>query len=424
MLEHLDKFSPEAITILAVVAAGLLVLFLCGQFRRIPRQIAPALMTSLGILGTFVGIHIALSSLKSERGGETVVSTADIFVLINGMQTAFATSLLGLASAILSRFVWSWSWSPHATKPEPSPEQEQILGHLNAIKMAIAGNGDASLSAQIQNLREESREGFNKMDGLADTIRDALVTNLEKLMDDLRDIIGKQLGEQLSELITNIEEALIKQFGKTFVEFNEAVQALKRWQEDHRQHVEQLTAAFEQAAQGIEKIRDDCAKIPLTMENLRVVVEAAVVHTENLNERLNAFADMKKQAEESFPAIKENLDSVGRDLAASAKGLNDMEVTIRDAFAASKRETENIVKQHTAEVDKVVGNMREKMEQAQRDIAGSIEGALQEASQKFAEEMNSEVDRIAREWGGNLVSIADRCAETIRAVEQSSAHRQ
>lgn len=413
MLEHLDKFSDDAKTILAVVLAGLVVLFVCGHIRRIPRQIVPALMTSLGILGTFTGIYIALIPLEFERG----IKQDDIAALVIGMRTAFATSLLGLAFAILSRCVWSWS--SRETKPEPSPEQTQILEHLDAIKQAIAGDGDSSLVTQIQKMRDESRDGFQKLDGLSETIREALVGNLEKLMADLREIVGKQLGEQLSGLIDSIEKALIEQFGKTFVEFNDAVKALKKWQEDHRLQVEQLTAAFEQTAQGIEKIRNDCAEIPATMEKLRVIVEAANVHTENLTARLESFADMKKQAEESFPVIKGNLDRIGMDLAESAKGLNEMESTIKSAFAASRQETENIVKQHTAEVGQVVGNMRDAMEQAQRDMTNSIKRLVDETSQQFAEEIN----RVALKWGSDMASVAERCEETIRAIEQSEQRR-
>ena len=406
--------SADAIVIF--VTAGLVVFFWCGHRGTISKQIAPALMTSLGIFGTFWGIFNALAAFATRDGLLPQNITESIAGLLSGMSTAFVTSLLGLGAAILTKFIWSLP--KETAKPEQSPEQKQILDHLDAIKRAIAGDDDASLVTQIQKLRDENRDGFKKMDGLAEAIRDALVGNLQKLMDDLREIIAERLGDQLEQLIIRIEDALVKKFGETFVQFNEAVQALKQWQEDYRSEVERLTIAFDQSAQGISKIREDCETIPATMENLRVVMDAAVIHTENLTTKLEAFAAMKEQAEQSFPTIKENLDRIGNDLAASAQGLNQMEETIRDAFVASKQETENIVKQHTAEVGQMVGNMRETMEQAQRDIADKIDGTVQEASRKFAAAMNSEIDRITKEWGEKMVGIAERCAETMRAVNQ------
>lgn len=384
-------------------------------------------MTSLGILGTFVGIYKALSAF-ADGGGispqqDITELTESINGLLNGMYTAFFTSLLGLGSAFISKILWSWQ-SKNSPPPTPSPEQKQILEHLDAIKRAIAGDDDSSMVSQIKNLRTDTNDGFKKMDGLAETIRVALVDNLQNLMADLREIIGKQLGEQLQQLINNIEEALIKQFGKTFVEFNEAVQALKKWQEDHRQQVERLTLAFDESAKNIEKIRAECEAIPATMEKLRVVVESAATHTENLAIHLEAFADMKKQAQESFPTIKENLDKIGNDLASSTKGFGEMEATIKAAFAASKQETENIVKQHANEIQTMLGGMTATMTQAQRDMANKINGTVQEASDKFAKEINAEIDRLTKTWGDNMVGIAERCGEIMKAVEQSAANRQ
>ena len=122
-------------------------------------------------------------------------------------------------------------------KEASSDERYQVLDRLDAIKQAISGDDDSSLVTQFQKLRDENRDGFSKLDSLNETIRDALLKNLDSLIEDLREIIGKQLGDALKNLIENIEEALIKQFGKTFREFNEATQAIKRWQEEHRNQV-------------------------------------------------------------------------------------------------------------------------------------------------------------------------------------------
>ena len=307
VLSVFNSVSPASVV--WIVSGGIVVLFFCGLFGIISRQAVPALMTSLGILGTFWGIFIALHPLKD--GGFAPEKINDsIQSLLEGMTTAFVTSLLGLAAAIIFRFSWLFiarivlSLSRIFGKNPPStPEHKDMIERLDAIKQAISGGDDSSMVSQMKQLRVDTQDGFKKLDGLADTIRDALVKNIEGLMKDLREIIGEQLGEQLKKLIANIEEALINQFGKTFVEFNEAVQALKKWQEDHRVQVEQLTAAFAQTAQGIDKIRADCESIPATMEKLRVILESATAQIEDLTARLNAFADMKKQAEESFPAI-------------------------------------------------------------------------------------------------------------------------
>ena len=263
-------------------------------------------------------------------------------------------------------------------------------------------------------MRDENRDGFKKLDGLSEAIRDALVKNLEGLTEEIRDIIGRQLGESLKQLITNIEEALIKQFGSTFVEFNAATQAIKKWQEDHRNQVEQLTNAFDLAAGRIAQIAADCQAIPSTMEQLRETVVIAREDVNLLNQQLVAFAGMREQAQEAFPTIKQYLDKVGEDLAQSAQGFDGLRTTIQQA----EEETRRIARLHTENVESLAAGMRETLEQAQRSSADKVAGIVDNAINKFTQEINRELDRVAVAWGENMVGIAERVAEAIRKEEQ------
>ena len=387
----------------------LALLFAVGIISERHRSSAPALMTSLGILGTFCGIFLALYPLDFSPGkmNDSVQS------LLEGMRTAFITSLFGLAAAIIFRLTAS-RLSRLITPDETIPiERRQVLDRLDAIKQAISGEGDASLVTQFQKLRDENRDGFSKLDGLNETIRDALLKNLDTLIQDLREIIGKQLGDSLRELIQNIEEALIKQFGKTFIEFNEATQAIKRWQEDHRNQVERLTEAFNLSAEKIRQIADDCERIPETMEQLRATITLAKTNVDSLNSVVEAFADMRKSAEESFPVIKQHLDKVGEDLAQSARAFDGLEEIIRNTFKNAEEETANIVKNHSKNLELMTGNLRDALESAQRESSEKIKQIVHDSLQEFNRQMGNSVNTLAREWGGNMVSIAEQCADLI-----------
>ena len=292
------------------------------------------------------------------------------------------------------------------------------LDRLDAIKQAISGEGDSSMVTQMQKMRDENRDGFEKLDGLAETIRDTLAKNLEGLTEEIRDIVGKQLGESLRNLIESIQKALIEQFGATFIEFNEATQAIKRWQEDHREQVEQLTAAFKLAADRITQIAAECEKIPPTMERLQGIVVTADRDVEALNRQVEAFAGMRQQAEDSFPVIKGYLDEIGANLAESAKGFSGLEDTIRSAFQSAEQETRRIAQQHSQDVQSVAAGMRETLENAQRDSAQKVTGIVESTIKQFSDEINNELNRVARAWGSQMTSIAERCAEAIRAVER------
>lgn len=436
IIDFLAVLSPESI--IFGVFLGLGIFWVSGVTGFINRQSIPSLMTTLGILGTFMGILIALAPLDFSAGqiNESVQK------LLEGMKTAFMTSLFGLASAIVFKF---WHQASIRSQAQKSTEQN-LASHLDAIRQAISGEGDSSLVTQIQKLRDENRDGFAKLDGLTETVRDALAKNLEDLTQEIRDIIGKQLGESLQLLIENIEKALIEQFGTTFVQFNEATQALKKWQDDHRQQVEQLTATFAQTAQGIEKISAECAHIPGTMENLRRILEAVNSQVADLTARLEAFSEMRQKAIDAFPEIKKNFDKIGDDLRSSAEGFNGLESVIQKTQQDAKESVELIAQSYAKNVEKMTSDMfktmeksqqevtanaeryakhveetangmRETMTNSQREAADRIAAIIDAAMKRYADEVSAQLDQIARSWGENLVSIAERCAESIREID-------
>ena len=400
--------------ILIIVSLALCYFFVRGYSKPTWRPSAPALMTSLGILGTFAGIFVALYEFDASPGQ----MNASISAFLSGMRTAFVTSLLGLLFSIVFRS-FEHRFPVETNEQDPlAIEQRNVIEKLDAIRLAIAGDGDSSIVTQIQSLRIENRDGFKKMDGLAETIRDSLLKNLDSLIDDLRNIIEKQLGESLRDLIRNIEEALIKQFGSTFVQFNEATQAIKKWQEDHRLQVEKLTEAFNLAVRGMAGIVEGCQSIPPTMEQLRPIVETAHRNIESLNRQVEAFAGMRKQAEESFPAIKSNLDKIGENLSSSAKGFETMEETLKKAFESAEEQTRRVANLHAENVERITAKMIQTLEGAQQESAARVTEIVESAIRKFSGEVSEELDRVATAWGSNLVSIAERCSEAITEVDR------
>ena len=453
-------------------------------------NISPTLMISIGIIGTFWGTLIALSEFQTDGIGDSNIVNRKAMVesipaVLGGMKTAFVTSLIGLSFAFISKI--AFIIIPRKAPPPLPVEQDMkallkeikdgIIGESDKslssqlsilqseyrdsakeLKQAIAGDTESSIAGQLTKLRNENFKGFEKLDGrlngLAEAIQESLVKNLQELMKQIDDVIVNQLTKQLqktndllhkqlSEMLDRIEEALIKQFGETFKQFNEATQAIKKWQEEHKEHVEQLTAAFQETAQGIGKIRADCESIPATMQELtRLMGE--------LDERLKAFAEMKTQAEQSFPIIKENLDAVGNDLRSAAAGFEGMGDTITQTYQQARilaakhiaaanehiekveteinqainkvsestqkmmEESENVSTQHSQEMKKIIDEVQNASQRCTQDT----QEALTEMAEKHAQAINDLMEGIAQSWGENMVGIAEKAAEIIRQGRQ------
>ena len=355
--------SEEVFGLVLFLLVGL---FIGGWQNWLSRQAVPGLMTSVGIFGTFWGVFIALYPLDFAPDK----MTESIEALVDGMKTAFVTSLVGMGSGILTKAFWSRGGTDTAKKSW-SPEHQDIAKRLDAIKDAIAGGDSSSMVEQIKSLRTDTNDGFKKLDGLAEAIQGALIKNLENLIEQVQSLVSEQLGSALENLVKEIQKALIEQFGATFVQFNEAVQALKKWQEDHRDHVEQLTEAFDQSARGIQNIRENCATIPETMEQVAQIIGVASAQLGALTQHLAAFEEMREKAANALPEIRDHLNQIGEDLKES---VDTMRKSLQDSITA---------------------------------IGGT-----------FEKEMTEEANRVVRLWGNNMAAIAEQVEERIRAVDQ------
>ena len=517
LTKALSVVSPDGITILVlVVCIILLIPCLNKKAREITptlSEIAPTLMVSAGIIGTFWGTFIALAAFETGAGAEEMINS--IPVVLGGMKSAFITSLIGLLFAFCSRaymklFVPEAEPKPNQIEKDFSDLLREIkkgisdegetslstqIGKLQAqyrdstseLKQAIAGDGDSSIATQLTKLRNENSDGFRAMNEqfakLSETIGDSLGEKMQALIDEIRESIregiAKQLEqtnallrEQLTEMLERIEEALIKQFGETFKQFNEATQAIKKWQEDHRQHVEQLTAAFELTAKGIEQIRTNCDSIPATMQTLQDLLG-------ELDERLKAFAEMKTAAEQSFPIIKDHLDKIGADLQKSAEGFDGLEQTITSAYTKaselaqqhieeSRQHIENVGNQINLTAEKVSTAAQSMMDSFNQQATATIEQTakktedmlaesrnasvkhqedirnvvnmvttqseecvqetqkiLQQMAEDHAKKINDVMAGIAQRWGANMISIAVEAAKRIqdaKQIEAATAH--
>lgn len=115
---------------------------------------APTLLTSLGILGTFTGIVIGLLNFDPTQ------LDASIGKLLNGLKTAFITSIAGMFAGIFFKVVSTIWLKPTEAESESEVEPADILAKLDeqtrlleSTRDAVAGSEESSLAGQVKLLR-------------------------------------------------------------------------------------------------------------------------------------------------------------------------------------------------------------------------------------------------------------------------------
>ena len=180
---------------------------------------SPALLTTIGVLGTFVGIFIGLVNFDVGNIDKSVP------LFLEGMKVAFVTSILGMGSAVFLRV--TYAAVPRKALAE-SVGPEEIYSVLTDIR-----DGQNTTREGFENLTSEFRQFAETM---AEDNSKALIEALEQVIRDLN---------------THIY-LLNEQFGENYKQLNEAVGALLSWQDQYKDHVEKLTDQLQRSLDGIE----------------------------------------------------------------------------------------------------------------------------------------------------------------------------
>ena len=226
--------------------------------------IAPGLMTSLGILGTFVGIFLGLLDFDIRTPDRSLPT------LLEGLKVAFGTSILGLAAAVLDRL------------DKGVGESNRLAGTgFERLGKALSDDNDTSIVGQLQRLRSavadvESgmRRGF-----------EAQIDEFKKFAEHMSAAFSEAIIKELQAVIREFNEKLSEQFGDNFKQLNEAVGRLVEWQDEYRRQMEELKAALDNAVAGIQVSREALGGIEAAAANIPAHLDAMEQSNRALNDQ-------------------------------------------------------------------------------------------------------------------------------------------
>ncbi|GAL03971.1 putative membrane protein [Photobacterium aphoticum] len=372
----------------------------------------PNLLTSLGILGTFVGIVSGLMDFDPKNIDGSIES------LLGGLKTAFLTSLMGMATSILYKGVDGFINRKEETEDvhDIGPEQihrvmmKQLEASEEIIK-SIRGEEESSLGSQIRLLRSDLNDGNKQLVKLAQSAEvkhDEFQLKLWQKMEEFGDLLSKSATEQvinaLKEVIVEFNDKLTEQFGENFKRLDESVKKLVDWQENYRHQLEDMAEKYQLGVDAIaltEKsvasINERAESIPVTMEKLHQVMELGHGQVTELEERLEAFKDLRDKAVEAMPQIREHMDETISTIGQSVQAASTH-------YESMLAESQRVIDSFSQTADTSINTMKTEIESG-------------------ANKVSEELVRGAQEIGGKLVESATEVTTTIgQSVEAASTH--
>lgn len=399
---------------------------------------APALLASLGILGTFVGIVVGLLDFDPQQ------LDASIEGLLEGLKTAFISSIAGIAASLVFRGVEPFLITETDAADGAGVGPEDIVALLTeqkellqATRDAIAGHEESSLAGQLKLLRADLADRRRE-----DTsVRERFETELWKRLQTFGEMLSKSATEQVIEalraVIVDFNRQLTEQFGDNFRKLDESVQKLVEWQEKYRQQLEQLHALYDQSVRqittieaSVTQIAERSASIPTSMEKLEAVVETADHEIEELERHLGAFAELRDRAVEAVPQTRAHVDAIVQEIAAAVRLANEHATTLQNDSAEQLTKSRQMLERLTqageqmqgdlqAVQDRVVDTitqMQARVETALREVLSTQSQATDTMVQTTLEQTRQAVSRTGEGINKQLEALDEALSRELNRV--------
>ncbi len=412
----------------------------------------PALLTSLGIFGTFTGIVIGLMAFDANNIDGSIEG------LLNGLKTAFLTSLVGIILSILFKVIQTSGLisAPKNIEEVLSATPEDILGAINhqgksidSLVIAIGGDGDGSILSQLKLLRgdindnqkmaiksqQEAAETLKAIDERLTTQKEAFSTFSDKLwikMQDFADMLSKSATETvieaLKQVITDFNNNLTEQFGENFKQLNESVKELVVWQENYKVQLGEMTEQYKLGVSSITAteasvttISNESRVIPETMTSLKQVMEVNQHQLSELENHLGAFKDIRDRAVEAVPEIRKQIDE-------TVKTITDSVDSASSHYKILLTESDKYIQTHITSsndlLEKFVSNTKDGVDtigQKLLDSANQVEQVIAKGSEEFTinvHHTNDQLQKTANDIGSQSESIKDHLKDTVSDLNE------
>lgn len=273
-------------------------------------------VTTMGIVGTFLGILLSLWFFDVNNITEAVPK------LLDGLRFAFLTSVSGIFTSLLLSLVPKLYFLGESKAEEDLTETDllaQISEDIKQLNRSITGDEDSTLLTQMQKLRTSV---VDKQEELNQAFREFA----EKMVEDN----SKSLIEALEGVMRDFNTRINEQFGDNFKQLNQAVGKILEWQENYKNQITESTTALQSAkeamntsSKSLEEITAHAQSFESIADQLKESLEAtsaSMSAIKNLSDTLsgsgeNIRKEMKNITETQLEQLGDNLAAISEKLA-------------------------------------------------------------------------------------------------------------
>lgn len=208
-------------------------------------DLLPDVLTSLGILGTFIGLVVGLKDFEPTN---YEAMTSSVSSLVNGIKVAFLTSIYGLSLSLVFGY---------GTKTAYGDLMDSLRGFLDKFHRFVIPSAEAEARNLMVNYQETQTEAIEKMteqfsEHLATSFERVITPSFRKMnqsMDILTDTMAKGQEEMMKGLLEDFLVKMKDSFHLQFDSFNQALDDMTKAQKTMTENTKNLYGELSQNLQ-------------------------------------------------------------------------------------------------------------------------------------------------------------------------------
>ena len=305
-------------------------------------EVIPDILTSLGIIGTFIGLIWGLKNFDPSSYEAMALSMGP---LISGIKVAFVTSVMGISLSLVFSF-----WLRN--------EQEAAYALLKAfLDRYSACEGMSEMSrrmndiAENQNLQIESASALPE--AVSASVMQALspaVSSLGKSVDRFIDTVTLNQQEIMASVSANVTKVLAVQFGSELTDLRDVMTQTSEAQKKHLEYLKDEQAFYEDAVR--ETVRRNDARHAQDDARRRMEIQA-------FNRQQEAMKDMSSSIDrmvEKLEASTESQEKLCTLMTENTRIMTGIQEDVSSRLSAFPAEIEKAVTESvTASVSEITG---------------------------------------------------------------------
>ena len=355
-------------------------------------ELVPDILTSLGILGTFIGLVIGLRGFNPSSY-EAMASS--ITTLMDGIKVAFVTSIDGIALSVAYSYCLRGAVSELAESLDNFTDKYYLC--------AVSPHDDGSMARILDNQLQQLQTMQQLEERMAAAVANSLSPVLSQMNQTLKhfsDTVTMQQEEMLENIAASVMAAMKKEFLAEFLEMRTLLKESNQVQKNYNEYIQKAQGEFQNNLQnGMQQMNKAQQEFETNLQNgMQQMNKAQQMFETNLvggmREVDRAFVTSAKRADDAVNYLNTQQKNL-RDFTAYMTACME---SMRGVYEKSDRMNDAMLR-HIETVEKLTRNSREAedaAERARREAENAAERAQLPVPKRIddIEELTDRMDKI------------------------------